>query len=377
MDSSEISSAERDATGSPAPHGRGSPSSRGAAIARVILDAMNRILAALALLTMGVATLAACGPSAAPPSAVATTSAASGEPLAACAPDAVRVGEGADALQSALDAARPGVVLQLAPVVYAGHFRAGVAGTAEAPIVLCGAPGTELDGGDPSDGYTLHLDGASHWDVRDLAVRGGQKGVVLDAVSGTVLSGLRVSDVGQEGVHLRSGSSDNTLRGVAVARTGLTDPEFGEGVYVGSAESNWCRYSACAPDRSDRNVFDALVVSDTTAEALDVKEGTTGGVVRGSRLSTGPSPAVDSAVDVKGSSWRFESNTIAGPVDAVSIHVISAPWGAENTVAGNTLEAGPGGVGVAVVGDARDAGNTVSCGNTVSSGGTLSNVSCT
>ena len=83
-----------------------------------------------------------------------------------------------------------------------------------------------------------------------------------------------------------------------------------------------------------------------TAEALDAKEGTTGGVVRGSSLSVGPAPAVDSAVDLKGSQWRLEGNTISGPVDAVSIHVILDPWGAGNVVAGNLLRPGPDGVGV-------------------------------
>lgn len=324
---------------------------------------MNRSLAAL-IAVAACAVLSGCAPGV--PAAPATP----------CAPGAVAVGEGADALQAALDSAAPGSVLQLAPSVYRGRFHAAAVATADAPIVLCGSAGTVLDGGDVAGGYALHLEGAAYWDVRDLAVRGGQKGVVLDATTHASLSGLTISDVGQEGLHLRSGSADNTVRSVTIERTGLTDAEFGEGVYVGSAESNWCRYTACDPDRSDRNTFSGLVVRDTTAEALDVKEGTTGGVVRDSSLSTGAAAVVDSAVDLKGSGWRIEGNTIESGGDAVSIHVILAPWGSGNVVAANVLRPGAGGVGVAVVGAARDTGNTVACENTVGTGVSLSDVAC-
>ncbi len=156
------------------------------------------------------------------------------------------------------------------------------------------------------------------------------------------MSGLIISDVGQEGLHLRAGSSDNVVRGVAVHRTGLADPEFGEGVYVGSAESNWCRYTACEPDRSDRNVLDSLTVSDTTAEAVDVKEGTSDGVIRDSTLSIAADAVVDSAVDLKGSGWRLASSIVTGGAAAVSVHVIVEPWGARNTVIDSDLRAGPG-----------------------------------
>ena len=329
---------------------------------------MNRALTALIAVAACAAALSGCAPEPVAPSAA---------PVAPCAPGAVPVGEGADALQAALDAAVPGAVLQLSPTVYPGRFRATAVATADAPIVLCGSAGTILDGGDIADGYTLHLDGATYWDVRDIAVRGSQKGVVLDATTHSTLSGLTISDVGQEGLHLRAGSADNTVRSVTIERTGLGDPEFGEGVYVGSAESNWCRYTACEPDRSDRNSFDDLVVRDTTAEAVDAKEGTTGGVVRGSALSTGPAPAVDSAVDLKGAQWRVEGNTIEGPVDAVSIHTILDPWGSGNVVVANTLRPGPGGLGVAVVGAARGAGNTVGCDNAVETGVSVTDVACT
>ncbi|BAJ73840.1 hypothetical protein MTES_0876 [Microbacterium testaceum StLB037] len=324
-------------------------------------------LALLVVLAAGGAALAGCAPE----------PAASLSPaVSPCAPGAVDVPPGAENLQSALDAAAPGAVLQLSPVTYSGRFRISTSGQADRPIVLCGVAGTVLDAGGAEDGYALHLDGASYWQVHDLTVRGGQKGVVLDASSHTELARLRISDVGQEGLHLRAASSDNHVEDTVVERTGLTDAKYGEGVYVGSAEANWCRYTSCEPDRSDRNVFERLEVRDTTAEALDVKEGTTGGIVRGSVLAVGPDAVVDSAVDLKGSGWSIEGSTVTGPVDAVSVHVIVSPWGSDNTVATSTLQPGAGGVGVHLVGDARSAGNVVSCDNSVPGGASAGNIPC-
>ena len=40
----------------------------------------------------------------------------------------------------------------------------------------------------------------------------------------------------------------------------------------------------CEPDRSDRNVVAGNTISDTTAESIDIKEGTTGGTVVGQHL---------------------------------------------------------------------------------------------
>src|SRR5690606_38506571 len=95
--------------------------------------------------------------------------------------------------------------------------------------------------------------------------------------------GVHVS--GADRVRLRAGSSDGPVRGNVVRETGLRKPKFGEGIYVGNARSNWCRYCACEPDRSDRNVVEGNDIAGTTAENVDVKEGTTGGVLRDNKLS--------------------------------------------------------------------------------------------
>ncbi|NNG19980.1 hypothetical protein HJ590_10410 [Naumannella sp. ID2617S] len=61
---------------------------------------------------------------------------------------------------------------------------------------------------------------------------------MLDGSVGSVISGVTVSEVGEEGVHFRSCSSDGVLERSLITRTGRTRLRFGEGVYVGSANSN-------------------------------------------------------------------------------------------------------------------------------------------
>lgn len=273
-----------------------------------------------------------------------------------------RLVRSAGALSDALRSARPGDVVLVAGRLE-GRFAITRSGTAAAPIVLCGGPGAVLDGGSTTGGYTLHLDGADHWQVEGLTVRGAAKGVVLDDSSDNRLERLAVAGTGEEGVHLRRGSSRNVLRALDVSRTGLRTPRLGEGVYVGSAESNWCELTGCAPDRSDDNQVVDSRISATGAETIDVKEGTTGGTLRGNRLD-GAGSTADSLVDLKGDAWTVEGNVgVAAPGTGVAIYRILAGWGRRNVVRDNRVDVPAGGWAVDVVGAARAGGNVVDCSN--------------
>ncbi len=288
----------------------------------------------------------------------------------------------ASGLTDALAAATPGATVVLADGRYEGRFTIAVTGTATAPITLCGASGAVLDGGGTDTGYTLHLQGASHWRLEGFSVSGGQKGVMLDGSSSNVLTGLSVSGTGDEAVHLRAGSSDNTVENSTISNAGLHDAKFGEGIYVGTAQSNWCEISACKPDASDRNLISGNTVSGTTAETIDVKEGTTGGQLLGNVLDGSAATAVDSLIDVKGSDWVVSGNIgTAAPKDGAQVHVILEGWGARNAFDGNSFAVAPPGYAVSVVGDARAAGNQVACDNRATVAGTdapgrVTNVTC-
>ena len=184
----------------------------------------------------------------------------------------------AASLQRALALARPGTTIRLSDGVYRGkdvkdaggtepgRFVASASGTAALPIVLTGSRDAVLDGGGTGGGYALHLDGARYWKLVGFTVRSAAKGIVLDHADFNVLDGLHVTDIGAEGIHFRAFSSDNRLTNSTVDHTGVRSPNYGEGVYIGSAVSNWPTYSEGQPDRSDRNQIDHNTIVDTGAE---------------------------------------------------------------------------------------------------------------
>ena len=324
------------------------------------------------------------------PAGVAATGATSGDPSAASrvAPDVPATATcpatglnitSASQLSSALAAAQPGQVLLLAPGTYAGNFTAHVSGTAQAPVTLCGPRSAVLHGSGIDHGYVFHLDHASWWRVVGFTVENGQKGVVADGVTDDLIDGLYVHDVGDEAIHLRSASSDNTVSNCVVRRTGLHDPMFGEGIYVGSAHKNWCAYSGCGPDASDRNVLQGNDIDDTTAENIDIKEGTTGGQILGNQLDgVGMVASAASAwVNVKGNRWSVVGNTGVDSLrDGFQVHQVYSGWGLDNVFRSNAAAVNGPGYGIYV--QNRRLGTVVLCDNTVTGAGSgLSNMSCT
>jgi hypothetical protein len=290
-------------------------------------------------------------------------------PAPAVSGDVRRV-SGAAQLQAALQAARPGQVIELADGVYSGRFVASVSGTSAQPIVLRGGRGAVLDGGSPSTGTALSLQGASYWWLEGFTVRGAQKGVVLDRSNHDVLSKLDVGQTGMEGVHFRSSSSDNWLQGSDVHNTGRVNAGFGEGVYVGSAKSHWGTYgNSGGMDRSDRNVITANWIHAVTAENIDIKEGTTGGMIYGNVLDgdgmTGAHFA-DSWVDLKGNGWLVAYNTgRRSGVDGFQTHVQLSGWGRGNVFRSNRLEGDAKGYGINIQRGDSSSGNVVGCDNQV------------
>lgn len=317
----------------------------------------SRALAVMAVIAVMAVTgcTSAPDPTSAPPDAPAPVSAGCGDVTGT----PVRDG---NELSEALAGARPGTAILLAPGTYPGPFVARTSGEPERPITLCGGREAVLDGGPTDGGYALHLDGASHWQLVGFTVRGGQKGVMVDAGQHNLLDGLLVESVGDEAVHLRTGSSDNVVRGLTIRDTGLRRDKFGEGIYIGSAESNWCELTACLPDRSDRNTIEGTTVSATTAESVDIKEGTTGGVLRGNSFSGAGMTDSDALVNVKGNGWTVTGNTgTDSPKDGVQVFEILPGWGLDNVFTANTLSVAADGYAVNVV--RNEDRNPVSCDN--------------
>jgi len=186
----------------------------------------------------------------------------------------------ASQLSAALAKAVPGQTIALADGVYPGRFTLSRSGTAAARIRITGSRSARLDGGSVSGGYVLHLDKANYVQVDGITITNGLKALVLDQSSHNVLSDLDVHKAGNELLLLRNFSSDNVVKGSEIHDSGQVAAGYGEGIYIGLAASNWGSAQSRTlgkPDNSDRNQIIGNHVYDTTAENVDVKEGTTGG----------------------------------------------------------------------------------------------------
>ena len=290
-------------------------------------------------------------------------------------PTATVTVDNAEDLEDAIDGASPGDVIVMAPGIYEGTFVARPSGTADNRIMLCGAVESVLDGGDHEHGYVFHLDGAQYWHLLGFSVRNGQKGIMADTTVGSIIESVTVSQTGDEAIHLRKFSTDNLVVGNHISATGLRKPKFGEGVYIGTAESNWCDISDCKPDNSDRNVIEGNTISGTSSESIDVKEGTSDGTVRNNIFDGSAIVGADSWVDIKGNDWLIEGNIgTDSPLDGFQTHEILDGWGTRNVFRSNTANVNGPGFGYSLTPERE---NVVECNNAASAAeeGT-SNVDC-
>ncbi|MGD9484915.1 right-handed parallel beta-helix repeat-containing protein [Streptomyces sp. TRM70308] len=237
--------------------------------------------------------------------------------------DAVTVTDGAE-LKAALAAAVPGRTIRLADGTYRGNFKITRPGTAERRVTLTGSPRAELVTPNAGGGYGLHVNGASHWTIHGITVTGGQKGIMVDASDHVVIDSVTVHGLTMEGVHFRNSSSHGVLRNSRIRDTGTAGNGMGEGVYVGSANT--------LTDRSDHvRILDNVIGPRVGGENVDIKEGTTGGVVSGNTFyGDGLTGAHydDSWVDVKGNGYLIEGNSGHGTLqDGYQTHSQRPGWG--------------------------------------------------
>lgn len=278
-------------------------------------------------------------------------------------------------LEEALSKAAPGTSIALEDGTYTGKFVTQASGTAAQPIWLCGGAGAVLDGDGIKGGYVFHLNKAKYWRLVGFTVTNGQKGVMADTTVGSVVQGLTVHDIGDEAIHLRANSTDNVVLNNTISKTGQRRDKFGEGVYIGSAVSNWCTTNNCQPDRSDRNVVKGNKMSQVTSEAVDIKEGTTGGLVEGNTFDGSALSGADSWVDVKGNNWLIKGNSgTKSTLDGFQTHQILKGWGDHNVFTGNIATVDGPGLAFAL---RQPASNVVACDNKFTGAGEgLSNIPC-
>lgn len=291
-------------------------------------------------------------------------------------------------LKAALASAAPGTTISLAAGTYRGSFVTQKAGTSASPITLTGPANAVLvnDGpaGDPPDcpapaagydsGYGLWLVDAPYWNLTGFTVAESKKGIVADNSHHTVIDRVTVRKIDEEGVHFRKSSADSIIRNSTITDTGLVQTGFGEGVYIGSAESNWeCHGNSGGVDKSDR----VQVLNNTIGPNVTAEEGTQKGVIRGNTFNgkgIAGQHSADSWVDVKGSGYLLENNTgtFSKPgtlANGYETHQIgSNPSGCGNTWRNNKSDVGGSGeyaIRITTVSQCTSNPNVVYASNTV------------
>lgn len=284
-------------------------------------------------------------------------------------------------LQAALWNAQPGDFIQMADGTYTGPFIATVSGTPDRRITLCGSRNAVIQTGSTSTlGFALSVR-ASYWTLMGFTVTNAQQGVAVEGGTRNEIVGLAVHGTGQEAIKLYKVSTHNTVRNNRIYNTGLWNAEWGEGVYVGSYYGHWAANSGGSPDASDYNqVLDNVIGPDVRAEHIDVKEGTTGGLIQGNyfdgRGMVRSQTWVDAWVEVKGNGWTVTGNTGSVSLrDGFQAYETYTGWGYNNTFSANVADVQSTGYGFRVE---PGRGHVVRCDNQVTNAASgYANIPCT
>lgn len=231
-----------------------------------------------------------------------------------------------DCLEAALLDAKPGdeIILKAGTTFKGGSrsaadnfsaFWSNKSGQAGKLITLRGQNSTNkptiTSGRGTHSWYGINLSG-SYWEIKDIKVTDVLKGIVLDEANHCKLTNIDLSDIGQEAIHLRTGSSNNVIKGCVITETGRrseNDKAFGEGVYVGSNRTSHGKYD---PNCNNNIIENCVFGPNISAEALDIKEGTERTIVRNNTFYaegiTGANSG-DSFIDLKGIYGYVYGNT--------------------------------------------------------------------
>jgi hypothetical protein len=281
-------------------------------------------------------------------------------------------------LQSALGAAKAGTVIKMKAGKYSVPWGMAISakGTARKPVWICGPRSAVLSGPGVTGNGGFRVDGASYLRIAGMTVRNSQKGISVMRSNHVAVADTLVEHIGQEAIHLKNNTTDSVVVGNTIRDTGLQTSTYGEGVYVGTAKGNWCKYNGCKADASNRNAVVSNTISRTSSEPIDLKEGAVDGTVWGNKLDGGKMKVGESLISVQTNNWVVAHNSGANTrKDGIQVWRAYDVWGRNNTLYANKFGSGVPGYGVRLA--YVNIGNVVGCDTYVpSSADGISNKSC-
>ena len=236
----------------------------------------------------------------------------------------------AAALVTALSKATAGTVIRMEPGTYTGQFKFSTSGTAAAPIWLCGPRTAIITNGSVSTGHGIMVSSKHDIVVAGMTVRDNFKGLTVIDSQRITATDLLIENVGYEAVHFRNQTTDSVLKYSTVRNTGWSTAKYGEGVYIGTSDSNWCKYNSCLPDRTERILVYKNVFTSIAAQAIEAKPGT---AERRNRRQPDhrQAPPVTAWVLIKGNNWLVADNKGSGSAEfGYGTNGSVAGWGEDN-----------------------------------------------
>lgn len=172
-------------------------------------------------------------------------------------------------LQDGLDQAQPGDIIEFSGT-HNGNFETTADGTASDPIIVRGVGGNAVIlGSSTGSGYGLTIE-HDHYIFEDFTVKRHKKGIYGLNADDITVRDVVIEEIGQEAFKVRRYSNFWFVERVHAENTGLSG-NYGEGFYVGDAESNW--ENSSTPDTSGYVTFLDCSTTDTRNDGYDVKEG--------------------------------------------------------------------------------------------------------
>ncbi len=229
-----------------------------------------------------------------------------------------------DCIKDAMANAQPGDEIVIASGNYAAsnkvkyenegvrifaYFVARKNGNTSNPITLRGASSKNKPVLTSTASGEMFLLAGDHWIIKDLEIKNGKRCILTDLADNNQLINLTVSGSESEAIHFRNNSNNNLLKNCTIFNVGAVKPGNGEAIYIGSSKNQHSQYSP----KSDNNIIEGCTIGpDVRAEGVDIKEGTSGTIVRNSTFSgkgiSGENSG-DAFIDAKGIDTFIYGNT--------------------------------------------------------------------
>ena len=284
-------------------------------------------------------------------------------------------------LHSALSAARPGDLIQLADGNYGdgSEFRLLASGTASERITVCGTSNAVINAGSITGRDGMKLAGANYATLSGFTITNALFGVWVERSVHVLLQGLTIHGIGQEGIEIVAFSKNAVVSNNRIYDTGRVVAEYGEAIYIGSANAKWAALTGGQPDATDSVLIEGNNIGpDVRAEHIDAKEGTTGGIIRNNTFNgagmvesqgSGISGWPNSWVILQGVGYHVENNTGSNAL-AAGFRVVThgtVMTGLNNSFSNNSFDVNGAPYGFLIqTGSGSDGnGNVVSCDNSV------------